>query len=320
MCRWKWWVEFAEMRKPITPAPALRFGSLIHKALADYYPPGVKRGPHPAASFRKYYQEELDELQELFGQRVKREAEDDEYWVEAGTLGEDMMNRYVEKYGKDNQWKVLVTEQRFDILVRHPVTGKPWFVYCGVIDLVMKDRETDRVWIWDHKTAKAIMTKYLSLDDQSTAYWTYGWDWIVQAGLVPPDTQPAGMMFSIMRKALKDSRPQNAKGHYLNKDGSVSKSQPPAYFLRQPIYRDFNEREQARRRVLVEFAEMERVRKEGITQAYKTPGQFTCPSCWAFDFCELDEVGAPGAEEMKQEVTRHWEPYHQREIYAAETK
>jgi hypothetical protein len=331
-CHWKWWIEFEEFRKPTVDIPALRFGSLIHKALADYYPPGLKRGPHPAASFRKYYQQELDELKEVFGQRIRDDAEGDSRWVEAGDLGEGMLNHYVEHYGKDNRYKVLVTEQRFDILVYKPWTydsnsppeaqasAEPWFVYCGVIDGVWLDREKDYVFLVDHKTAAAVQTRYLSLDDQATAYWTWGWDWIVQSGLVKPNVQPAGMMYNILRKAIKDDRPTNAKGHYLNKDGQVSKQQPSPYFVRQPIFRDWKEREKARERVLIEFADMERIREEGIEQAYKNPGQFTCPSCWAFDICELDEVGAPGADELKEATTRHWEPYHQREVYAGETR
>lgn len=332
-CHWKWHLEFEQFRKPIDDIPALRFGSLIHKAMADYYPPGVKRGPNPAASFRKYYQAELEETKELFGQRVADEAAGDTRWIEAGTLGEAMLNHYVETYGKDNDWKVLVTEQRFDILVYKPWTydpdhppeaqasAEPWFVYCGVIDLVAEQRSTGRVWLWDHKTAIAIQTRYLSLDDQATAYYTWGWDWIVQSGLLgKKQVEPAGMMYNFLRKSIKDDRPQNDKGYYLNKNGEVSKQQPTPYFARQPIFRDWNEREKARERILIEYADMERVRREGIEQAYKNPGQFTCPSCWAFDICELDEVGAPGVEELKEATTRHWEPYHQREVYAGETR
>jgi hypothetical protein len=189
-----------------------------------------------------------------------------------------------------------------------------------VIDGLWYDREKGYIFLMDHKTAIAIQTQYLSLDDQATAYWTWGWDWMVQAGLVDPDVKPAGMMYNILRKAIKDERPQNKDGHYLNKDGSVSKQQPSPYFVRQPVFRDWKEREKARERVLIEYADMERIRKEGIEQAYKNPSQFTCPSCWAFDICELDEVGAPGAEELKEAMTRSWEPYHQREVYAGETR
>src|SRR5262245_46261957 len=304
------------MLKPKTDIPALRFGSLIHKSLARYYPPGLKRGPHPAATFREEYQTELDMLEVEFGQRVRRDAEDDEVWVDAATLGEAMMNHYVERYGKDPQYKVLVTEQRFDVLVNDPVTHKPWFVYCGVIDGLWQDVSTGRVFIVDHKTAKAIIMQYLALDDQATAYWTWGLDWLYKVGLIEPDVQPAGMLYNFLRKAIKDDRPQSPSGMYLNKDGTVSKKQPPDYFARQPIYRDWPEREQARKRVFKEFRDIEQVRRWGIDHAYKNPGQFTCPGCWCFDFCELDEVGAPGAQEVKEQLTRPWQPYHQREVYA----
>jgi hypothetical protein len=209
--------------------------------------------------------------------RVRRDAEGDEKWVEAGTLGEAMMNHYVEHYGKDNQYRVLVTEQRFDILVNKPHTvtpllyglpsntkPEPWFVYCGVVDGVWEDRETGYIFIVDHKTAASVQVRYLALDDQATAYWTWGWDWIVKAGLVKPDVQPAGMMYNILRKAIKDERPHNAKGQRLNKDGAVSKSQPPDYFVRLPIFRDRNEKQSARERLYREFADMESLEWAGM--------------------------------------------------------
>jgi hypothetical protein len=307
------------MRKPISDIPALRFGSLIHKALAEFYPPGIKRGPKPAATFRRVYQEELNELGETFGQRVQRDAEEDEIWVDAGTLGEAMLEHYYQTYGRDEQYKVLVTEQLFEELVLHPVTFEPWFVYVGVLDGIWEDRQTGHPFIVDHKTTKAIQTAYLAMDDQATAYWTYGLDWVYKAGIIGKDVKPSGMMYNLLRKAAKDERPQNDEGYYLNKSGEVSKQQPSPYFARHPVWRDFREREKQRERVREEFQDMQRVRLREIDH-YKNPGMFTCPMCWAFDICELDEVGAPGAEDMKEQTTRLWEPYHRREVYAGDTK
>lgn len=349
-CRWKWWQEFEELRKPLTDAPPLRFGTLIHLSLADYYKKGTRRGPHPAASFRKHYDAECKE-QETFGFK----ATDDDKWVEAGTVGEAMMNHYVERYGKDDEWEVIVTEQTFQQLVYHPDSydpnhppeaqqnAEPWFWYVGTIDGIWRNRRTGKLSIVDHKTAKSISVMYLSLDAQATAYWTWGLDWIYQNGLLSPRERPAGMLYNHLRKAVPDERPfdlVNGKKIYLNKPtakelkehgadfrGSYSKTQPAPYFARTPIYRDFDERENARAQVLAEFRDMEAIRGEGERDgtspppesAYKNQGQFTCPGCWAFDICELHEMGADWGE-MRAISTKTWEPYAAHEIYADETR
>ena len=69
-CRWKWHQEFNELLKPQNDLPPLRFGSLVHLALADYYKKGVRRGPHPAKSFAKHYEAEM-KAQGEFGFRVQ---------------------------------------------------------------------------------------------------------------------------------------------------------------------------------------------------------------------------------------------------------
>jgi PD-(D/E)XK nuclease superfamily len=325
-CRWKWWNEYEARLKPQTDMPPLRFGSLVHMALADYYIPGKKRGPHPAKNFAKHYAEEI-KRQEEFGFRVD-DLEEDEKWVEAGELGEAMLNHYVEHYGADDEWEVLVSEQMFQQLVHHPKTEKPWFWYVGTMDGIWRNLRTKKLHIVDHKTAKAIQVEYLSLDLQATGYWTWGLDWIYEQGLLKPKEKPAGMLFNHLRKAFKDERPTDEDGFRLNKDGEVSKKQPSPYFVRTPIYRDWNERETARIQVMAEFRDMEAIRQQGLfsgneegvppESAYKNQGQFTCPGCWLFDVCELHEIGSDWVE-MKNQTTKTWQPYEGHEIYTGDT-
>jgi hypothetical protein len=338
-CRFKWWFEFHETLKPKTDIPPLRFGSLVHKALADYYKPGIKRGRNPAARFRYHYDQEL-KAQEAFGFKVA-DVEDDDVWVEAGTLGEAMLTNYVDMYGKDDEWEVLVTEQPFEQLIYKPWTydpnhppaaqegAEPWFIYVGILDGIWRNRKTKKLSIVDHKTAAAINVMYLALDNQATAYWTFGLDWIYDKGLLSPRERPAGMLYNHLRKAMPDERPFEWVGKkrvYLNKDGSYSKKQPAPYFSRTPIYRDWNERERAKLVVMSEFMDMVKVREsehifgdehppEG---AYKNPGPFTCPGCSLFDVCELHEMGAD-YREMIGHTMKTWNPYLEHEVYAAET-
>jgi len=316
-------MEFEEVLKPKTPVPPLRFGSLVHMALADYYKKGVRRGPHPSDSFVRYYDEE-SKAQGEFGFRVD-DLEADEVWAEARELGVAMLDHYVKHYGRDDEWEVLVTEQPFQQVVNHPVTGKPWFIYVGTLDLIIRNRVTGKIHIVDHKTAKTINVMYLSLDSQATGYWTWGLDWIYANGLLKPDQRPSGMIYNHLRKAFPDERPKDEGGFSLNKDGTVSKKQPAPYFTRTEIFRDFNERAMARAQVLAEFRDMEDVRREGRLgfgpplSAYKNQGQFTCPGCWCFDFCELHEIGADWTE-MRALASKTWDPYDAHTIYTEETR
>lgn len=370
-CRFLWWHEFEEKLKPLTDVPPLRFGNLIHQSLAPYYVPGTKRGPRPWITFERLYEEECKK-QETFGFKV----DEDEVWTAAGDLGQAMLKHYVEWYTSgvpdlpDEMFEVILTEIPFQRVIYKPWTydpnyppeaqasAEPWFIYVGIIDGIWRHRKTKRLHIVDHKTAKAIMVKYLSLDPQSTAYWTWGLDWVYEKGYLKPNEKPAGMLFNIIRKAVKDERPESPEGLRTNKPkkehyvaaltgrrgfspkmkledmaamatrhkikviGAVSEKQPAPYFARVPIYRNFNERELARESVLREFEDMERTREEIKNNGglpYKNNGQFTCPGCWLFDVCELHEIGQDYLE-LKTITTKSWDPYAEHEIAAAERK
>lgn len=315
-CRWKWHKEFVEGIKPMTDVPPLRFGTLIHHALADRYKVGVRRGPHPRPTFERLFEEDLAAAAKA-SKMSRHEIEESPKWLEHRELGVAMLDRYIEAYGKDDEWRVLVTEFPFQVIVQKPDTT-PWFYYVGTLDGVWQNRATKKVVIPDHKTAAAIQTGYLSMDPQATAYWTWGFDAVINARLVPPGQKLDGMLFNIIRKAKVDERAfivQDNRRYYLNKDGSISKQQPAPYHARVPIYRDMRERDRARQVVLSEFSEMEMVRK-GVLDPYKNPGQFTCPGCWLLDICELHEIGAD-YQEMTKATTREWNPYSDHEIAEA---
>jgi hypothetical protein len=325
-CRWKWYQEFEELIKPNTDVPPLRFGGLMHEALGIYYPPGIKRGPHPRPTFERLFEANLEAAAKEAKLR-KYEVENDEKWLAHRELGIAMLDRYIETYGKDDEWKVLATEFPFQVIVQK-YDKTPWFWYVGTVDGVWQNRASKKIVIPDHKTAATINLGYLSMDPQATAYWTWGFDAILNARLVPPGTKLDGMLFNFLRKAKADERPfieEGGRKYYLNKPtakekkehgddypGSISKSQPPPYFARVPIYRDFKERERAKAGVLAEFHEMQLVR-DGKLEPYKNPGQFTCPGCWLLDICELHEIGAD-YKEMVSMTTKKWDPYAAHEI------
>lgn len=314
-CMWQWDRNYNDRIKPRQSSPPLRFGTLIHKALEKRYPVGVRRGPHPARTFEKLYAADIEEVERVWGFR-----DSDEEWGSALEIGVNMMEKFVDHYGKDEEWRVLGSELTFKVPVRDG-GRRPLFYYVGTLDLVVQHRVSGRVRIWDWKTTKSDPTKEaqgLTLNEQASAYWTWGVEYLRRRRLLKPKQLQAldGMVFSFMRKAKPDDREQNAKGQYLNKrDGSVSKKQPPPMFLRTTVYRGEEERRQAAARAVQEFYDMEAVRN-GERVAYKTPGSppnSHCGWCGYRDICELHETGADW-QALRDATMEEWDPYAAHEI------
>lgn len=319
-CRWLWQRTYEDRLSPRIEAPALRFGTLIHKALEARYPKGIKRGPKPALTFEKVYKAELAKAEATWGFR-----DSDGEWADALELGIDMLEMFVERYGRDEDWQVIESEMTFKVPVfppEHLVLGEdrpadvPLFYYVGTMDGVWRNRMDGGVRIIDWKTTRNDPVKEGSakgvLDEQATAYWTWGVDYLINQKILKPRDQEAldGMLYTFLRKGKRDTRKQNADGHYLNQDGSVSKKQPSPYFHRELVYRGEADREHARQRVVEEFLDMERVRT-GELAAYKTP--YTGPTghcgfCPVRDVCELHEVDADWQGLLKATMTE-WDPY-----------
>jgi hypothetical protein len=289
----------------------------------------VKRGPAPATTFTKLYEQDLKRSAKL-GFR-----DEDGKWNEAGELGVAMMENYIDEYGKDDEWEVLVTEHPFQVMVYNPesydpnsppeaqATAQPWFEYTGILDGVWRHRPSKRAWIPDHKTTDGIggtsdhpnMPPYLQMDDQAGAYWSYGVDALVKAQLLKQNEKLAGMLYNFMAKKMPDERPYKIVGgrrHFLNKDGSVSRKQPSPFFARQQIFRDEYDREQSKLRAENEYRRIEMLRS-GELEVTKSPGRFTCSMCSVRDICELHETGNDW-ESMLSAVMQPWDPYAEHEI------
>lgn len=311
-CPQKWWWAY-EDRLRGKSSPALRFGTLVHSALEEFYQPGLKRGPKPAETFERLYDEEVKTALDQFGFR----DEDDE-WHNARELGVAMLEAYYDKYGKDNEWKVIATEQPFWQVVRSPVTGKPAFVYVGVVDGVWQRRTDKTFWIVDHKTTSDDPTKKaaaLVMDEQAGAYWTYGKDWLQANGFLGPKVRLEGMLYNFLRKGKPDERPKNAAGQSLNKDGTVSLRQPTPLFHREPVFRNEADGEMVRHRIWLQWRRMRSLRKDPDT-VYKIPGTLHSPHCgWCEfrDMCEIHEAQGDW-ELIRDSMYRTYDPYEQHEI------
>ena len=317
-CRWAWDNAYVKQIKPMLAAPPLRFGSLVHEALRVYYKKGIKRGAHPAITFAKLYETELKEVGKLGF------TDEDGVWADAATLGEAMLNGYVDHYGADSAIRVLAVELPFRTPVLHPRTGKPWFMYAGVIDLVAENRETKFTGLMDHKTTKNRPDKgleYLNLDEQAGAYWRYGRQALYDLGLLRQDTELNGIIFNFLQKKMPDEREVDAEGYALNKDGTRSKQQPGPLFYRHTVWRNDAEGERVHQRVLEQFREMQLARR-GKLAVYKTPGHIMsgmCQMCGFRDMCELHESGADW-KSVRDATMAAWDPYAEHEIMDAERR
>lgn len=355
-CQWKWWLEFHELAKPKVDVPPLRFGGLIHEALGLYYKPGIRRGPHPARTFEIIYERDLTTAAGETKNYSKPEI--DQIWSEHRDLGLDMLNGYINQYGADDEWRVIVTEHPFRAIVNHPVRNTPWFWYVGILDGLWENRSTKRRVIPEHKTTKAINLVGLQLDDQATAYYTWGFDALINARLIGPKEKLDGILFNFLRKAkdpVADVDPEGfvrnkpKKQHYVEAfkrsrgfnpkwkleqmeayakrrkivvHGDISKRQPTPRFMRVPVYREWYERESARLRVLAEYENIERLRRDSNgpgshrippVTAMKAADKMICAGCWALDICELHEIGQDWRE-LAASTTRNWDPYAAHEI------
>ncbi len=351
-CAQKWYWAHIEELRPNRASNPLWFGSAVHVALADWYLPGLKRGPHPAETFNNFIDGERTML-------VTNEDEEQEYF-DARELGNGMLEHYVDTYGKDDSWDVIATEHAGKIVLPRPemkIFGRTrprlarWLTYHFTWDGIFRDLNDGQLYLMEHKTAAAIDTNHLPLDNQAGSYWAIASRSLAKQGLIGENEDIVGIRYNFLRKALKDTRPQDEDGLYHNKPikahfiaaltgvdkwteaelnkmkldelesiaianrlevlGDISKSQPPAYFHREDVYRTRAER----------VTQIERIQNEALfSEAYrngslpitKRPSK-DCSWCPFRRMCELDEQGDQEAVEAFKEAMFHTEsPY---EVY-----
>jgi len=295
-CRQKWYWGYVLGLKIKRERPALMFGDLIHQALAAYYKPGVKRGPHPSKTFTKLYQKQL-----YFASGFGVKDIENEEWVEAGELGVAMLNNYVDTYGNDGLIEIIAPEHPF-AWPYHDSTGKLW-IYVGRFDAVIRWVKTGEVGLFEHKTAGSISDAHLQLDEQAGSYWAFAMKHLKQIGILKKNQELDMILYNFLRKSKPDERPRNKQGLYLNKDGSISKKQPTDYFLRVPVYRDEPDRRTVLRRIRLESTEM-RMARTGKLAIYKNPTKDCSWDCPFYGPCELHETGDDYKEVLRQNYIR----------------
>lgn len=211
--RWHW--AWREGLRPLHTKNPLWFGIGVHEALAEWYQPGLKRGKHPAESWLEYCASEERYLPTDF-------EDDGVKYIEARDLGEAMLNDYVDFYGKDDQWDVIATERTFSVLVPHPMRmirqrRAALLNYVGTWDGVYRDLATGKLWLMEHKTAAAIKTDHLPLDDQAGSYFWSATRVLRKEGLLKPKDRLEGIMYNFLGKTMADIRDRDEFGQARNR-------------------------------------------------------------------------------------------------------
>jgi len=308
-CHQQWAWRFIDNLQPRTSSPPLEFGTLWHKAMADYYIPGKKRGPHPAKSFKLYFDSDVASKFRL--------RNSDAEWDDALELGVAMAENYVDEFGRDSKIEIIAPEMPFAYRMTD-VGGQPFWV-VGRFDALFRWLTTHEYGILEHKTAASISTAHLQMDEQAGTYFMFGRLWVkeLQRRLIIPKGNRLELdmvLYNFARKAKPDPRPRDDAGIYLNKDGTQSKTQPPPYFARVPVYRDEEDSKRLVKRIRQQ-AWMMRQQREGKLPIIKTPSSGYpdrhCEACPFKAMCELHETGGDWRSyaKMNYDVADNYQEY-----------
>lgn len=315
-CPQQWWWAWQEGLREQGPDPInLWFGTGIHLALAKWYLPGKVRGIDPRETFEEFVTGEVRYIKKTFKDEYGNYEKE---FLEAGPLGEDMLTEYLDEYGHDEAWEFIAPEQTFSVVLKHPVLG-PVVRYVGTFDGVFINHDEDGQFeLLETKTAKSISTVWLELDDQAGGYWAVASKTLAAQGLIGPNDAIAGIRYNFLRKAMRDDRPRDEDGNYLNKDRSVSKNQPKPIVERHFIERTRRERNKQLKSVMAERQAMERF-ISGEQPLYKASSWNCSWDCQFFQLCQLDNVSREeDVEEFKRSVYRIRDPYADHRKSAAE--
>lgn len=307
---WRWLLGLVPVAKSFG---ALDLGSWVHDALSRWYKIGRKRNGDLVEHYREVSNAAID--QAVAAGLPEHEALKA---AELQFLGEALVKSYVEAYGKDSNVEILGAE----IPLEFPLSDENGVIAKHKLkpDAVFRDLRTRKIWLFEHKTAASIQTEHLVIDDQARPYAAMAQPALRKAGVILPNESVAGIMYNFIRKAFPDTRKMNEKGQYLNLNGTVSKKQPPPYFVRHPITVANQAKAMTLRRLRAESLMITLLRQHIIDGSIdpvmipKTPHR-SCPKfCEFFKMCRLEEEGAD-ITDMQRALYIRQDPY----LYEEET-
>lgn len=205
-CRRRWYFSYVEQLHSPGFSPSLWLGSGVHEALANYYMSVTREPEILLSSFAMWAAEERERIQEEIATSILLPQVlfdlDKSFNLGMGML--DYYGQHAPDLDKD--FYVLQTEQEFNlpIGITHFVEQEDGDIieeeitYKGRIDGVIKMKDTGKLYLLEHKTAKDFNEKKLILDQQATSYM---WAAEQLTGL-----EISGVYYNILRKQLNSSR------------------------------------------------------------------------------------------------------------------
>lgn len=280
----------------------------MHAALADWYGEGFKRNGDLATAFHNYAMQAIIEANDNGApDHAIQKAED------LLSLGEAMAEAYQDFYGNDSDVNVITAEIPLEFTIPDH-RGNILAVHKLKPDLVFRFKKLRGIWLMEHKTAGAIRTEHLVIDNQARPYGTMAERALRKLGVIGKSEELKGILYNFLRKGLPDLRPTDHNGRSLNKDGSVSKRQPAALFLRKPVTMSRQakiitlNRLQADAIMLTTVTMELRTGKIDPIDIPKVP-HYSCPRiCPFFDMCVAEENGTD-IREMERSLYIRRDPY-----------
>lgn len=287
----------------------------MHQGLAAWYLEGTERNGELAKHVGAYATMAIEAA-------VREGASEDQLdkAEELQALAFAMAEAYQAHYGTDSGVRVISAELPlefsfptvYNLSSGHYNSEGYQIVHRLKPDLVYVDLNDD-VWLMEHKTAASIRIEHLVIDDQARPYGAMAARALEQLGLLR-GRRFKGIMYNFMRKALPDERETNEKGQYLNKNGTVSKRQPPPMFMRHPVILTKDARritlERIRRETteIVDVTRLLRSKRLDPLDLPKTPHR-SCPRfCDYFTMCHMQENGVDTTAFRKAQYVRR-DPY-----------
>lgn len=235
--RWDFTSKIRLNYEYVAGAEALDFGTAIHAAMEVFYDPARWDDPRSIveAESTLAFQRHMEDWKS----RLKKANQWDlnsEKWFEHEALGLGVLKHYYDNISvEDTVWEPLMVEQEFEVPIPVPQGETPpppfdkdseenlvaWLVgpgytvpvvYQGRIDLIMRHKETDKIYVWDHKTRKKFDSyDHYELDTQCSSY-----VWAMKRIL---GVDIAGVIFQDIRKNFPKP-PRELKSGKLSKDKS----------------------------------------------------------------------------------------------------
>jgi len=156
-CRKKWHYKYMEGLEPIQRIQKVEIGKYGHHLLEAYY---------KGADLEQVSQEYWDEkTKDMF-------QEEEEPFIEVREQSEDLVKRYINNYGRENEWEIQAVEEKFKVNIPTHKGNLSRNYLRGILDLIVQD-ETGELWLVDHKFTSIDLDKYedgLVLDEQANYY------------------------------------------------------------------------------------------------------------------------------------------------------